>query len=288
MDNTMQDPGQPGNAMVAVGGPLPPAPMTVVSPLAKVHELEGFEEAVITPAYMTIIQNGSRDEEATPGTFKDMITGQSFRSIQIVPLKIICNPGPRVMYKEDAPFGSDPLCRSNDGVTPDPRIENPPSSKCATCKFGDLMWKTWRTTGKPTTCKEKAKILFVARDSGLPFMLSAGGRSVPAVKLLLKSIMRNAAMLYARGEKTGIYDYTTEMFLKRETSAKGVYYVLQFKPACRVRNVGEFGPLYQELVKRQDVLATAPDDESSPIDAPAQASHVVGAEVLPTDEAIPF
>src|ERR1039458_7929960 len=107
-----------GTTALATQRPTGPATLATVNPLASVSQMEGFEDAVITPAQMVLIQPTSRDENAQPGTFKDTITGQSYKEMKIVPLKIVANtPGmPRVLFQKDAPLGSDPLCRSNDGV----------------------------------------------------------------------------------------------------------------------------------------------------------------------------
>src|ERR1019366_5006124 len=112
----------------------------------------------------------------TPGTFKDSITGQSYKEIKIVPLKIVAKSGAsghpgmsRVLYVKGAAFGTDPLCRSNDGITPSEGSVAPQSKFCKTCKHAS--WAKYAATKDKANlppCKEKAKILFVERESGLP------------------------------------------------------------------------------------------------------------------------
>jgi hypothetical protein len=284
--------------------------------------MEGFEDAIITPAQMVLVQNGSRDVDAIPGTFKDTITGQSYKEMRIIPLKIICNtPGmSRVLFEEGAPFGSDPLCRSNDGITPSANAQAPQSAKCGNCKHSS--WANFAATKKPPACKEKAKILFVERESGLPFMLSLGGLCVTPVKNLLKTLMRLAMLsaielkveqlvkagenkeqakllavsLFNKGTidtRVGLFDFSTTMSLERRNGNKGTYFVVKFTDTSRVQTVGEFGPLYQELVKARDVLAKTEDKPEDGVEtdvfSSTAAPKVHDAEVVADDDSdIPF
>lgn len=277
-----------------------PTGLATFDPTTQVSDLEGFEDAVVTPATMVMVQATTRDEEAHPGTFKDTITGQEYTTLQIVPLRIQTSPGPRVLFPNDPDtgktiFGADPICRSNDGYRPAVNAAQPQSELCKNCKYGDLMWKVFAKTRKPPECKEKARVLFVERTTGLPFIITFGGRSVTPVKTLLKAIMRLAQKSLSDGIKTGIYDFTTEMTLKKITDAKGTYYVVLFKNPMRVRNIGEFGPLYQELVKSRDALANAPEvgaEEDTVIDAQpvteGSQPAVPTAQSEIVDEDVPF
>jgi hypothetical protein len=266
----------------------------MTSPLAEIQKLEGFEDAILTPANMVLIQKTTRDPEATPGTFKDTITGQSYKEIQIVPLKIQVGDAqgqgaPRVMFAPDAAFGSDPICRSNDGVKPALNAAHPQSEYCKDCKWSS--WKDYKTTKKPPACHSKARILFVERSTGLPFLINLGGRSITPVRNLLKSIMRFAAMSLMKGVRAMLYDFSCTMYLKDVVDSKGAYFVCQFKDISRVRDVGEFGPIYHELVKARDVMreVEAPASEDEVLDStPTQGgtTPIVDAEVVDPD--IPF
>ena len=265
----------------------------VRTPLININELEGFEDAVITPAIMSIIQPTSRnqDENTPPGTFKDTITGMVYKSLKIVPLKIQANPGPRVYFDPDAGLGSDPICRSNDGIRPAANAAEPQCEFCKNCIRAS--WANFRETHKAPACKEKARMLFVERENGLPFMISFGGRSVTPCNQFLKAIMRLAALSLAKGERLGIYDFCAEMYLKYVTDSKGTYYIAQFRNIQRVKVPGEFGPLYQELVKARDVLSKQEvgDEDSTPTvtTESASTSSVADAEIVENgDSEVPF
>ena len=264
------------------------------SPLAQLQELEGFEDAILSPAPMVLVQKTTRDPEATPGTFKDTITGQSYKEVQLVPLKIQVGDStgagaPRVLFAPDAPFGGDPVCRSNDGIRPSLNAAHPQSDLCANCKWSS--WKDFSTTKKPPACHSKARILFAERTTGLPFLINLGGRSITPVRNLLKSIMRFAAMSVMKGVKTMLYDFSATMYLKDVVDAKGAYYVAMFKDIQRVRDLGEFSSLFHELVKARDVMKETepPASDDEVLEAtPTQGgtTPVVDAEVVDSD--IPF
>jgi hypothetical protein len=246
---------------------------------------------------MVVVQKTTRDPNATPGMFKDMVTGQQFKTVQIVPLQIQVNPGPRVLFEEGSAFGADPICRSNDGLVPAANALVPQNATCKGCKHSS--WANWKNgKGKPPACKENARLLFVERESYLPYYMLAKGKSVAQVKAFLGAIMRHAATALAKGQRLGIFDFTAEMFLENVVDSRGAYYVVHFKApgdnaglVGRVRTVGEFGPIYHELVKRRDVLAKVADTEevlptaaNSPAGTPA--NQFVEAEVV--DDEIPF
>jgi hypothetical protein len=286
----MQSEVQLGTAIV----PASPAP-SAAAPLS-LTSLEGMENVNIAPANMVIVQATTRDT-ATPGTFKDMVTGQEFKSLQIVPLRIQVNPGPRVYFEKNAPLGSDPICRSNDGITPATNALVPQNATCAGCPKAS--WDNWKGgKGPAPECKENARILFLERESQLPYIMTVKGKSVSQVKKFLNAIHRHALMARAKGTQLGIFDFTATISLEKQISDRGTYYVLQFAApngqqgiVGRVRQVGEFGLIYDELVKRRDVLAKAKDETPVQDDVvPSGAVHtnqVVDAEVV-ADNSIPF
>ena len=267
------------------------------NPLVNINELEGFEDAVITPAIMQIVQPTSRNQDETtpPGNFRDTITGMVYKTLKVVPLKIQSSPGPRVLFNPDAGLGSDPICRSNDGIRPAVNAAEPQCDLCKNCKHSS--WANYRVDHKtPPACKEKARMLFVERESGLPFIITFSGRSVTPANQFLRAIMRLAALGLSKKERLGIFDFTAEMYLKFITDQRGSYYVAQFRNITRVRVPGEFGPLYQELVKSRDVLTKSEvgGDEDAAIPTGSTSgvsptSSVVDAEIVGNgDSEIPF
>jgi hypothetical protein len=264
----------------------------LANPMAAVAELPGFADAVITPVIMKIIQKTSRETDGSPpGTFKDTLTGQCFRELQIVPLHFQCNPGPRVLFEPGSTFGSDPLCRSDDGIRPSANARQPQCELCKNCK--QASWANYQKTKKAPPCKEKAKMLFVERTTGLPYIISFSGRSVQPTKNLLKSIMRLAVMSYSQGIRVALYDFTVKMKLLDVVDEKGAYYQVQFAEIKRVVNPGEFGPLYQELVVTRNALINTKTEEDEDASTPGTASQTKPDPTIPdatevTDEEVPF
>lgn len=282
---------QPGTAIVPANQePEAGSPLSLMA-------LEGFEGATVTPANMVIVQATTRDKEAEPGNFKDMVTGQQFKTLQIVPLKIMVNPGPRVLFEKGSEFGADPICRSNDGIRPASNAAVPQHETCAGCPKAS--WDNWKGgKGSPPECKENAKILFLERESQLPFIMTAKGKSVASVKGFLNAILRHAQTARAKGQRLGIFDFTAEIYLEKTQDSRGIYYILKFRApngqqglVGRVRTVGEFGVIYRELVTNRDVLSRAKEDpvdaEVIPSGAAVPANQTVDAQVVDSSE-IPF
>jgi hypothetical protein len=109
-------------------------------------------------------------------------------------------------------------------------------------------------------------MLFVERNSGLPFLITLGGKSVTPLKKFLNAIMRMASFALSKGEKLGIYDFTADMYVKSITDSRGKYCVALFKNILRLRTPGEFRSMREDLVTRRNVVTDAPvvEDEVVP------------------------
>lgn len=296
IEQTNDSPSTESTALVTTPQPSPEAPLAKRedSPFSILTQLDGFEGATIAPAQLVVIQPTSRDDSGTPGTFKDTVTGQSYREMKIVCLSVICKtPGmPRVFFEKNSALGSDPICRSNDGVAPAANAQAPQSKLCKTCSRS--LWKTVNGRKVPPDCREKAKILFIERESGLPFRITAGGRSVSPVKKMLDTTIRYALNSIKQGVAAQLHDFVTTMWLKRETDSKGTYYTVQFKDTQRITNVGEYQELYNELVRSRNILATSEDAPSDGVEAevlgtaPPAGEQIHDAEVVDDSSDIPF
>ena len=185
-ENKTQDQPQAGTATAIV----------TANPLALVNSLEGFENVTIAPTQMSVIQNTKRDVNDKSGHFKDMVTGQHYKTVNIVLLNIQVDPGPRVLYEEGSEFGSDPICRSNDGIRPSDNAKQPQHPTCAGCP--NASWKDWKSGGKPPKCKENARLLFAERESGLPYYITLKGKSVGQVKILKNAIVHHCVSVLGK------------------------------------------------------------------------------------------
>ena len=311
IENQTQDQPQTGTAIVLT---KPDAP---VNPLALVNSLEGFENVKISPTQMVVIQNTKRDPADISGHFKDMVTGQHQKTVQAVLLNIEVDPGPRVLFEAGSPFGSDPICRSNDGITPADNAAQPQNATCKGCPKSS--WANWKTGGKPPECKENARILFAERESGLPYYITLKGKSVGQVKILKGAIVHHCVsvlgklvnkyktegMTQVKAEQAAlkdpsllqIYDFVTEMYLQDtpEPAHGSSYYIAKFRApgngggyVGRVRTIGEFATLFKQLARgpideTETELPVVPEGRST---APLPLNQVIDAEIV--NDEIPF
>lgn len=220
---------------------------------------EGFEGFSLKPAVLKLVQNTTTDEGAVKGQLFDTLSRSNFPSMQVVPLSIRVG---RVMFPPDGDLGAEPICRSNDGIVPSPDAQVPQSDKCATCDHGPKMWKDFRATGKKPDCQEKFRMLFVARDSGLPYYITIGGKSISHLKKLKDAIFRDVLASRMKGEQRNLYDYTFEMKPVATQGRRGNYYELAFINLSKIKEPGEFGQLYEMFVKRAKAEEASPADEA--------------------------
>jgi hypothetical protein len=219
----------------------------------------GFEDFKLSPAVLKLVQNTTTDEGAVKGKLFDTLAKSNFDQMRIVPLSIKTG---RVYFPPGGDLGSEPLCRSNDGIKPSEDAQIPQSPKCETCDHGDKMWKNFKATGQKPDCQEKFRLLFINRETGLPYWMTVGGKSVRHVKDLKKAIYRDILAGRMKGELRNIFDYSFEIKPVSVQGRKGTYYELSFVNLEKIQNIGEFGPLYEAFV-RQHADIEASDNEAA-------------------------
>lgn len=207
--------------------------------------LEGFQ---IKPANMKLVQRTTTGEGVIPGKLLDDLSGAHFDSVQVVPLAIKLG---RVLFPPDGELGAEPICRSDDGIVPSPNAAVPQSPKCGTCDRGPKMWANYKNSGKKPDCQEKYRLLFVLRDTGLPYFLTVSGKSITNLKKLKDAIFRDVISARAKGQNLSLFDYTFEIKPTFIQGKKGAYYVLNFQNLAKIANPGEFGTHFAEFVMRQ-------------------------------------
>lgn len=230
----------------------------------------------IRPTNITLVQNTTQDPKgAAPGDYLDLLTGESFKSITVVPLRISRQ---RVYFKPGSGFGEDPLCRSNDGVVPAPSIEHPPAKTCAACPKSK-----WYDRKKPD-CSEKWIMLVVLRETLLPRNIQFGGKAIGVIRQALEAIQQDIVLTARKdGVKLEFFDYTFTLTSERVTNRQGVFFLPRIEGLKKIANPGEFGPLFMEYV----VNAVHNDDETLENIAETaeagkiQVDNVIDAEFTP-------
>lgn len=207
---------------------------------------EGLEGFTLKPATMKLVQNTTNEEGAVKGKLFDTLSKSNFDSMKVVLLSI---RGGRVYFPPGGDLGADPICRSDDGIVPSPNAQVPQSAKCATCDHGAKMWAAYKSTGQKPDCQEKFRILFIDRESGLPYNMTIGGKTISALKKLKDAIFRDVISSRAKGVVRSIYDYSVEIKPVSVTGRKGTYYELAFLNLAKIAEPGEFGPLFEMFVK---------------------------------------
>lgn len=232
--------------------------------------LEGLEDVQLKPSTMILVQNTTNiegvDTEGKAGKFLVKSSGQTFDELRVVPLAFRRT---RVLWTPGAEFGADPLCRSNDGITPSPFVENPQHEQCKGCPRAnwDIYWKSGKKQ-KPD-CQEKVQFLFLERETQLPYQISVSGKGIKPFMEMMGEIKR-IAISRAKAtpsELLNIYDFSFTVKSVKVKNAKGVFFVLNFSDLKKVQNIGEFSPLFQQFVKARKQEEAELDQEIQRDDA---------------------
>lgn len=192
-------------------------------------------------------------EDVKTGEFFDKLSGITWKTVRLVPLKITAI---RDKYPSDKFVkGEFPICRSSNGVVPITTREDliPQAPNCKVCRHSSWDGYNNKTkTGTKPTCKESFLIIFLELETSLPFYIKIVGLSVKEAKKLKEAIERNAQIAAARDaekKKPNLYDYVVDM-----TSQKGdgPYFDVKFPRVALMRpeDRGKFGPIYAELINR--------------------------------------
>jgi len=184
---------------------------------------EGVNSSIFVMPRMRIVQPTSKEGEA--GTFILNLSGEGFLSLHVMPIKPVAG---RVYWEKGK--NDMPVCRSLDGLVPDPKVENPPSTECirivpvtphrdaakAICPLAE-----WGENREAPECSEVYNLLCFELDEGFPFWLQLGGTSVKPFKLFL------SAMNF---RKRPPWHFHTTLTLTEKEGDLGKYYVFAYSP----------------------------------------------------------
>jgi hypothetical protein len=188
-----------------------------------------YEDDLVLPRF-SIVQPTS--QEGTPGTFRSSLTGEERRELHLVPLRV--HRG-RVLWSDT--LGTDPVCNSDDGISPSPSVEKPVSAQCCVvagrrlrpvCRMAQ--WEATAHDGAPVhngppPCRATYTLVGLDLETQAPFFMTFHGTAILSVKVL-----RTVAFQ----KRLRLYDTECTLRLRLEQNGKGSYYVPEF---CDVRPV---------------------------------------------------
>lgn len=235
----------------------------------------GLEDVRIKPTNLILVQNGTREPQgARPGQILDVLTGQAYDQLEVVPLRRSIQ---RVMFPPgELDLDAKPICRSSDGVVPSPFAEHPQALRCATCQYSQ--WKKVNGVSVKPRCSEKYRLLVIKKDEGVPRYLSVGGMGIAPLKLRLEAIKQDVEISRRKGTKLDLFDYFFTLTSDEIKGKTGRFYVLRFDNLQRVKNPSEFGPLFEEYVVR---ARHQEDEEEGVVENETKVDSTVGSVITP-------
>jgi hypothetical protein len=186
------------------------------------------------PATIQLVPKTTRQDNAIPGTFRNISTGERVGTLQAdgsmkdeIRAVLLAEPQQqREWYLNDGKTYSKEMkqCFSVDNIQPHRMAKNPPAMFCSTCPKGDINWQKWREGGKTPNLLPPCQMfwhLFIAeRTTQSPYYLNVTGKSVTPFEQAMKTqmaglfakIIANATMINkARGYKlnrnTGLFEF---------------------------------------------------------------------------------
>jgi len=149
---------------------------------------EDFDQSDLIIPRIKLVQPTSRT--GTPGKFIMNLTDEEFSEMDIVVIKATRS---RIWWSEDLSM-EDPLCKSNDFMSPDSSIDEPPSLKCAEYmdrngarSLNVICEKAkWLDNNRPD-CNQVFNILCLSSEN-MPFWMSLSGSSIAPIKRFISVI----------------------------------------------------------------------------------------------------
>jgi len=181
------------------------------------HASAGYPVISIKGKVFATVRDGERSIIPNP---KDPEAAAT--SLEVVLLKVNKNTS-KIYYSKGYTEGSDakPDCWSNDGIAPDLSVENPQSSKCATCKHSQWGSKISESGKKGKACSDAVRMAIAAPDQlNDPFLIR-----VPAASI--RGLGEYGSMLSKRGVPYQAV-VTKLSFDMEEATPKLVYKALGF------------------------------------------------------------
>ncbi len=212
---------------------------------------EGMDVSAFVVPRMKLCQPMSK--EGTAGKFRLNLTGEEFATIKAAVLKM--NRG-RIWWNKDDLTADEPLCRSLDFMKPDPRIPDPPDSRCADMINGRLTQvciKSKWIDGERPPCHETFNMLCLDLQTEVPFWISVHGKSISGVRKFLSSIALR---------KKKLFDFRTVLY-SEEKKEPTKHFVLCFEPPVPIED--DIKPLVYAAVQEfhdVDIAATYDAEEA--------------------------
>ncbi len=199
-----------------------------------------YEDDVLVPRY-AVVQPTSK--EGTPGTFRSNLDGSERSELRLAPLRIQRG---RVLW--GAEIGSDPVCRSDDGLYPSSLIEKTVSEACcivAGRRLRPVCPKAeWPRQGRPE-CRDTFLMIALDLSTETPFAMGFHGAAIRTIKII---------RTLAWQRRVALHDLECVLKLRRETSAKGNYFLPIVAAVQPVSPAGKYR-VWSERFARLDVGA---------------------------------
>jgi hypothetical protein len=281
-ENSMSD-----NPLVVVNNPVPQEIVVAkkMNALSRLFQLK--------PSILELVSKATRQEGATPGTFRVTSTNEAFKEMRVV---MVMEPQEqREMYRKGEYTKDAKECFSLDNVSPHPRAKQPPALYCSTCPMGDVMWDGWRKakdrgiSGDQLTallprCKKFWHLFIVDRNTKVPYWMNIKGMSVKPFEAAMQNVARLFQMIIANIKaeiKAGkdvtmpnsigevIWKISFTMVPKLEAGTWQANFK-DFK-VMSPEDAAEFGQIYADIVSRKQEVQS---QESAEQEAEATASVV--------------
>jgi hypothetical protein len=179
----------------------------------------------LKPASLELVSKATRQEGATPGTFRVTSTNEAFKDMRVV---MIFEPIEQREWYRKGEYSKDAKqCFSLDNAQPHKNAKNPPALYCSVCPMGDSNWDKWREakrkglTGDALTallppCRKYWHLFIADRSTKMPYYLNVKGTSVHPFESAMQNVARLFQMIIAnlKAEKKPLPDTIGDIIWK--------------------------------------------------------------------------
>jgi uncharacterized damage-inducible protein DinB len=159
----------------------------------------------LKPKTLELVSKSTRQEGATPGTFRVTSTNESFKELRVV---MLAEPvEQREKYRKGEYTKDSKECFSLDNVQPHPRARTPFALYCANCPQGDINWVKYREakakgiTGDALSaylppCRKFWHLFIASRETQRPYYFNIKGGSVKPFEDAMQNVADLFQMIY--------------------------------------------------------------------------------------------
>lgn len=187
----------------------------------------GLDAGSIKPSALEIVALNQAEKNKPAGSLYDPQTKEVFEKMALIVIKI---QNGKVLFASEE-LGQKPLCRSNDGLTPEPSTANAPylvpqAKQCAKCPMNQ--WKVIGGKKIRPQCSDTRTLLVMDTTTSIPYRLKLKRSAVPEINNFKSALVKKVTTARSQGQNVSPLHFQAELETILVTKGGYKYYVPNF------------------------------------------------------------